>query len=77
MKIAFFSSQSYDKQFFKEHNEKFQYELVFFEAALSLETVELTQGFDAVCVFVNDKVDAVVSKALASKGVKVVKMRGL
>ncbi len=75
MKIAFFSSQSYDKQFFKEHNDKFQYELVFFEAALSLETVELTQGFDAVCVFVNDKVDAAVLKALASKSVKVVALR--
>ena len=75
MKIAFFSTQSYDKQFFTAHNQRFQYELVFFEAALSLETVELIQGVDAICVFVNDKVDAKVLKALSLKGVKVVALR--
>ncbi|MBP5999112.1 MAG: 2-hydroxyacid dehydrogenase [Sediminibacterium sp.] len=75
MKIAFFSTQAYDKQFFTAHNALYQFELVFFEAALSLETVELIQGVDAVCVFVNDKVDAAVLKALSSKGVKVVALR--
>lgn len=75
MKIAFFSTQAYDKQFFTAHNALYQFELVFFEAALSLETVELIQGVDAVCVFVNDKVDAAVLKALSLKGVKVVALR--
>ena len=75
MKIAFFSTQAYDKQFFTAHNAQYQFELVFFEAALSLETIELIQGVDAVCVFVNDKVDAAVLKALALKGVKVVALR--
>lgn len=75
MKIAFFSTQAYDKQFFIEHNVSFNYEFVFFEAALNLETVELIQGVDAVCVFVNDKVDAAVLKALSLKGVKVVALR--
>jgi D-lactate dehydrogenase len=75
MKIAFFSTQAYDKQFFTTHNALFQFELIFFEAALSVETVELIQGVDAVCVFVNDKVDAAVLKALSSKGVKVVALR--
>lgn len=75
MKIAFFSTQAYDKQFFTAHNTLFKYDLVFFEAALSLETVELIQGADAVCIFVNDKVDAPVLKALATKGVKVVALR--
>lgn len=75
MKIAFFSTQAYDKQFFTAHNAQYQFELVFFEAALSLETIELIQGVDAVCVFVNDKVDAAVLNALALKGVKVVALR--
>lgn len=75
MKIAFFSTQAYDKQFFTAHNESFNYELVFFEASLSIDTVELIQGAEAVCVFVNDNVDAIVLKALASKGVKVVALR--
>lgn len=75
MKIAFFSTQAYDKQFFTAHNLQYQFEFVFFEAALSLETIELIQGVHAVCVFVNDKVDRAVLKALALKGVKVVALR--
>jgi D-lactate dehydrogenase len=75
MKIAFFSTQTYDKQFFTAHNRANQFELVFFDVALSIETVQLIQGAEAVCVFVNDKVDAPVLKALALKGVKVVALR--
>jgi D-lactate dehydrogenase len=75
MKIAFFSTQLYDKQFFTLHNEAFQNDLIFFEAALSMETVDLINGVDAICVFVNDKVDAKVLKALSLKGVKLVALR--
>ncbi len=75
MKIAFFSTQTYDKQFFTVHNTLFNYEFVFFEAALNVAAVEMLQGVDAVCVFVNDIVDAAVLKALSLKGVKVVALR--
>ena len=75
MKIAFFSTQIYDKQFFTAHNRANQFELVFFDVALSIETVQLIQDEEAVCVFVNDKVDAPVLKALALKSVKVVALR--
>jgi len=42
---------------------------------LEASTVKLADGFDAVCVFVNDKVDAEVVSALASYGVKLIALR--
>lgn len=75
MKIAFFSSQTYDRQFFNEHNKNYQFDLVFFDVALSIHTVDLIKHCDAVCVFVNDKIDEEVMMALANKGVKIIALR--
>lgn len=75
MKITFFSTQPYDKAFFVKHNADFNFELVFVEAALDTNSVELVKNSIAVCVFVNDKVDKNVLEILAVKGVKVVALR--
>lgn len=75
MKIAFFSSQPYDKQFFTAHNETYGYSLQFFEAGLSIQTVGLAKDADAVCVFVNDKVNAAVIDQLKAQGVKFIALR--
>ncbi len=75
MKITFFSTQSYDKQFFIEHNKHFHYELEFFEVALSQQTVGLVQNATAVCVFVNDKVDKAVVEQLRKRGVSIIALR--
>lgn len=75
MKIIFFSSQPYDKLFFNLQNETNQFELVFIEAALSMQTVSLADNADAICVFVNDIVNAEVCKYLSSKKIKIVALR--
>lgn len=75
MKIAFFSSQPYDKEFFKAHNEAYGFSLKFFDASLSAETAGLAKGYDAVCVFVNDKVDADVITQLKEQGIRIVALR--
>ncbi len=75
MKIIFFSSQPYDKLFFNLQNEAGQFELVFIEAALSMQTVSLADHADAICVFVNDIVNADVCKYLSAKGIKIVALR--
>lgn len=75
MKIAFFSSQPYDKQFFTAHNETHGFSLAFFDVALSSQTVGLANGANAVCVFVNDKVDADVISQLKGLGVKTIALR--
>ena len=55
MKVAVFSTKSYDKEYFEKFNDHNQHQITYFEAPLNLNTTNLTQGFQAVCVFVNDK----------------------
>ncbi|OLY90980.1 D-lactate dehydrogenase [Cnuella takakiae] len=75
MKITFFSTQPYDKQFFIEHNKHFHYELEFFEMPLNAQTVSLVQDATVICVFVNDKVDAAILAQLKEKGVEIIALR--
>ncbi|MEP6806830.1 MAG: 2-hydroxyacid dehydrogenase, partial [Flavobacterium sp.] len=70
-KIAFFSTQPYDKTFFNKHNSEFGFELDFFETQLNSQTVILIENAAIVCVFVNDIVNESVIKQLAEKGVKI------
>ena len=73
MKIAFFSTKPYDREFFKKYNET--HELHFYEVALDEESVRLTEGTDVVCVFVNDKLNASVIEALQKAGVQLIALR--
>ena len=75
MKITFFSTQQYDRDFFHRFNDSYGFELVFQDTALSLQTVNLASGSDAVCVFVNDLVTEAVMEQLAQAGVKIVALR--
>lgn len=72
-KIAFFSTQPYDKAFFNQYNDGF--ELDFFETQLNSQTVILIENTAVVCVFVNDIVNEAVIKQLAEKGVKIIALR--
>lgn len=73
MKIAFFSTKPYDKDFFEKHNQT--HEFTFYEVALSEASVRLAEGFDGICVFVNDKVNASVIEKLAKLGIKLIALR--
>ena len=75
MTISFFSTQPYDKIFFEKYNEDYAFDLRFYEASLSIETISLVQQSEAVCVFVNDKLNAKVIESLARKGVKIIALR--
>ncbi|NBA86948.1 2-hydroxyacid dehydrogenase [Emticicia sp. CRIBPO] len=75
MKIAFFSTKSYDKTSFGNFVEGSGHEITFFELALSEITAPLAGGFDAVCVFVNDKLDEKTIGIIAEQGVKVIALR--
>ena len=56
--IAFFGTKPYDEASFNEKNKEFGFELRFFKGHLNRHNVLLTQGVDAVCIFVNDTADA-------------------
>jgi D-lactate dehydrogenase len=75
MNVIFFSTQSYDKTFFEIQNKTFQFNLQYLEVQLNEQTVKLAQGADAICVFVNDRVDKNVISQLAIQGVKVIALR--
>jgi D-lactate dehydrogenase len=75
MKIAFFSTQPYDKTFFELHNFGFDFTIEYYETALNEKTVNLLSYVEAVCVFVNDQINRSVIQALSSKGVKIIALR--
>ena len=73
--VTFFSTQPYDQIFFNQCNHQFDFKLVYFETQLNKTTANLVKDTIAVCVFVNDKVDADVVKQLAANGVKIIALR--
>jgi D-lactate dehydrogenase len=75
MKVAIYSTQSYDQQFFNLVNADFGHELVYLEPALTANTAILAAGSDAVCVFVNDNVDAATLKVLQQSGIRTLVLR--
>jgi D-lactate dehydrogenase len=75
MKVAVFNAKPYDRQFFITANYDHEHELVFLEPRLSRETALLAKGFPAVCVFVNDQLDAHVLEILASHGTRLIALR--
>lgn len=75
MKIAVFSTKSYDQEYFEKYKNKYDYDFSFFETSLNNETARLTQDFDVVCVFVNDTIDKTTIKLLSEHGVKLIALR--
>ena len=73
MTISFFSTQSYDKDFFNRFNK--QHDIRYFEASLNELTAKLASGSEAVCVFVNDKITEGVVQQLVDNGVKLIALR--
>lgn len=74
-RIAFFDTKSYDRESFDLVNQKFGFDLKYFKGHLTTDTVSLAQGFDAVCLFVNDQVDAGIIHTLESYGIKIIALR--
>ena len=75
IKVAFFDAKEYDIASFENAAAAGGFEYKFYETKLTGDTVDLARGYDAVCVFVNDTVDAPVIDALASYGVKLLALR--
>ena len=75
MKIAFFDAKKYDIISFDKYSKEYNIEIKYYETKLNADTANLAYGYDAVCVFVNDIVDAKVIDALVKLGVKAVLLR--
>lgn len=73
-RIAMFDTKPYDKNWFDRMNEG-RYKIHYFESKLNEDTVSLTKGYDVVCAFVNDDIDAYVVEQMAANGVNLLAMR--
>lgn len=72
-KVAFFDTKPYDRTWFDALGKN--YEITYFEEKLNHHTAKFTDGFDAVCAFVNDRVNALAIERLYNNGVQLIAMR--
>ena len=75
IKVAFYDTKEYDRPSFELYGKLHNVEYKFLETKLTEDTVELAKGCDAVCVFVNDTVNAAVIDRLYEFGVKMIALR--
>lgn len=75
MNIVFFSTKQYEKDVFYEKNQFFNHKITFLETRLTESSVKLAEGYEGICVFVNDVVNASVLISLKKFGIKLVALR--
>lgn len=75
MKIAFYSTKPYDKIWFEPLGKEYGFDIHFIEAACNQETVFMAKGYDAICIFVNDYVNANMIEELYEMNVKAILLR--
>ena len=75
MKIAVYSTKSYDRKYFELINAKYSFELEFFDFMLNESTARLAEHCEVVCIFVNDDGSRKVLEKLAALGVKIIALR--
>lgn len=74
-RVIFFDTKPYDRRFFDEANKCFGYDIQYYEGRLTPETAKFSAGYDAVCAFVNDTLNAEVIDALSKNGIQLIAMR--
>ena len=77
MKVAVFSTKRHDRDSLSAANAAAgqPHELSFFEAHLDARTAALATGADAICPFVNDRVERSTLAALREQGVRLIALR--
>jgi len=75
MKIAFYDTKPYDRVWFDALAENYEFEIVYFDFKLNIDTASLARGFEAICVFVNDEVGKETIDALYEYGVRLLALR--
>lgn len=75
MRIAFFSTHGFDREFFDEANRRHGHDIHYLEARLTPATSALAAGAPSVCAFVNDDLRAEVLTALHANGVRLIALR--
>ena len=74
-KFAFFDARPYDRHGFDLYGRKNCIVFKYLEVKLDIDTVELARGYDGICVFVNDDLNAQVIEKLYEYGIKIIALR--
>lgn len=74
MRVFVYSTRPYDREALEKVNDGL-HELAFSPVSLEEQTAPLANGYDAVCLFVNDRADAPTLKRLAEGGVRMIAQR--
>jgi len=76
MQIAVFSAKSYDREFLDAANAGGgRHGLAYFDVRLGEESATLAKGREAVCAFVNDRLDRATLALLKGEGVRLIALR--
>lgn len=75
MKIAFYGTKPYDKKWFEPMGKDYGFEIRFIELPCNKDTIGLAKGYDAICIFVNDYVDADMIEELYQMKVRAILLR--
>jgi len=75
LKVAVYSAAEYVVEYLQAPLSSACSEVKFFQPRLDRDTANLANGYDAVCLFVNDICDAETIDVLADNGVKFIAMR--
>jgi D-lactate dehydrogenase len=75
MRLAFFSTHPFDREFFDAANVLHGHDIRYLEARLTPATAALAAGAPAVCAFVNDDLHDAVLTALHGSGVRLIALR--
>jgi D-lactate dehydrogenase len=74
MKVAFFDTHDFERDVFEKANAGV-HDFTFLQTRLSLQTADLAKDCDAVCCFVNDKVDRPLVEKLKELGIGLIALR--
>jgi len=75
IRVAFYDTKEYDKPSFEHYGALHDMQFRFLETKLNEDTADLAKGSDAVCVFVNDSVNAAVIEKLYENGIRLIALR--
>lgn len=74
MKVAVFSAKKYDREGFAQWADS-SLQFTYIDSRLTCNSAKLAAGCHAVCVFVNDEVNAAVLQQLSEMGIEMVALR--
>lgn len=75
MRVAVFDSHGFEIERFRTINAEFGHEITYFNCRLDDQSAALSEGFGAVCSFVNDCINASVIRSLSLQGVRLIALR--